>query len=256
MLDTSATHPHKDAEISSQRLLEALQHRRASYTSLLREIAAAAAVDHTAGYGGQPRRQGTIKTKDGAIKRNIGAHAWDMMASKKQVSVAQWAAGDKLRLDWELSQIYPGSAQSLESLFNTPRVGPAYAPRKMPKGLKGEALEAWMADQRGYRAQEWRPMAASMKVSYHDIRPSVIDAGDRVNAVRERVIARLDKPHWEILEAVCIHGETLASLSRRTSAGKRIYGTSKTISKKLRAGVDVAGIFYGMWNFSAVNEKV
>ena len=100
-------------------------------------------------------------------------------------------------------------------------------------------MKAWLDDQVRRTAQGWQPKAPKLNVVWRDLKPSVIDAQDRLKAVRRAT----GREGYAILEAVCAEGRTIASL-----AGQGGYGNRKTIAKKLRTALDELGRHYGMWS--------
>ena len=88
-------------------------------------------------------------------------------------------------------------------------------------------------------AQGWQPKAPKLNVIWRNLKPSVIDARDRLKAVRRAT----GREGYVLLEAICAEGRTIASV-----ADTRRFGNRKTVSKKLRTAIDDLGRHYGMWS--------
>ncbi len=225
--------------VPAPEVMVALERRRKAYHNMLDEICKAALGLNMPGREDTPYQE--VRIDDGSkepARRNVLAHAFDLMASKKQIKPHEWAAGTRFRDDWEMAQISPIKAASYDDLYDV-RSGPGFSKATPPKGLSHDKMKAWLDDQVRRSAQGWQPKAAKMNVVWRDLKPSVIDAQDRLKAVRRAT----GREGYVLLEAICAEGRTIASL-----AGQGGFGNRKTVSRKLRVAIDDLGRHYGMWN--------
>lgn len=229
------------AMVPAPEVMQALERRRRAYHNMLDEVCKAALGLNLPGRDGTPYQEARIDdgTKEPA-RRNVRSHAFDLMASKKQIKPNEWAAGTRFRDDWEMAQISPLKAASYDDLYDV-RTGPGFSKPTPPKGLSHGGMKAWLDDQVRRSAQGWQPKAPKLNVFWRDLKPSVIDAQDRLMAVHRAT----GREGYAILEAICAEGRTIASL-----ADERRFGNRKTVSKKLRVAIDALGCHYGMWSTS------
>ena len=227
--------------VPAPEVMKALERRRRAYHNMLDEICKAALGMGLPGRDGTPYEEARIDdgTKEPA-RRNVRSHAFDLMASKKQIKPNEWAAGTRFRDDWEMAQISPLKAASYDDLYDV-RSGPGFSKPTPPKGLSHDKVKAWLDDQVRRTAQGWQPKAPKLNVIWRDLKPSVIDAHDRLKAVRRAT----GREGYAILEAICAEGRTIASL-----ADTRRFGNRKTTAKKLRTALDELGRHYSMWTTS------
>jgi len=92
--------------VPAPEVMQALERRRRAYHNMLDEICKAALGLNMPGRDGTPYQEARID--DGSkepARRNVRSHAFDLMASKKQIKPNEWAAGTRFRDDWEMAQI-------------------------------------------------------------------------------------------------------------------------------------------------------
>lgn len=202
----------KHKTVQADEAVAAVQRRRHAYWSALDELVKAANGPKTAADQGVVEMQRPVGEPE-APKRRIRTHALDLMFSKKQLSADLWAAGMRFRDDWELAQISPSSSVDLERLVN------AHAPKKAAP------------------ASGWKPRAARLKVSWNDLRPSVLDAQDRLKKAEQAV----GREAYHLLIAIAAEGRSQAEVAKG-----RKFGPRKQIGKKLRAALESLGEHYGL----------